>query len=218
MTADPFDALRAPAEPSTPRPEFVARLRARVAAALDAVELPVIDVPSPQPTTPTPTTRRARSSTMLIPYLCLDGAAAAIDWYNQVLGAIEVNRYVGDDGRIGHAELRIGEATLYLADEYPEYGYTGPRARGGTSVALHLDVDDADAVYAAAVGAGATGEREPTDEAYGARSGTFFDPFGHRWMIQTTLTTPSAAEISAAMEGYTVVEAPPPATDATRDE
>jgi len=88
---------------------------------------------------------------------------------------------VGPSGRIGHVEVKLGPATLMIADEYPEYGMLGPQGR--TPVSLHIHVDDADALIAKAVAAGAKLEREPTDAFYGERSGSVFDPWGHRWLI-----------------------------------
>lgn len=206
MTADPFEVLRAADERATPPPAFVNRLRAQLAATLDAVGLPTVEIAAPAPSR---ATNHARSTTMLVPYISVHDAAAAIDWYTSVFGANEEVRYVGDDGRVGHAQLAIGDATLYLADEYPEYDVVGPRRRGGTSVSLHLQVDDVDAVYAAALGAGAESRFEPSDQPYGARGATIVDPFGHRWQIQTVTGEPTSEEITAAMDGFTVVETPP---------
>ena len=122
----------------------------------------------------------------LTPYIMVDDARRAIEWYGSVLDAtLDGEAVVMDDGRIGHAELRIGDATLMLADEFPEMGLIGPTARGGASVSLAVYVPDADATFARAVEAGATVEREVADQFHGSRSGTLLDPFGHRWMIMT---------------------------------
>lgn len=123
----------------------------------------------------------------LIPYLIVDGAAAAIDFYVQVFRAIETYRLVGRDGRVGHAELTIGSAQLSLADEYPEIGHIGPLKRGGTSCSLSMRVDDVDVMVERAVRAGAKLERPIVDEFYGERVGWIHDPFGHRWSLRKTI-------------------------------
>ena len=119
----------------------------------------------------------------LFAYLHVADAARAIEFYRQAFGATEKFRLTEPGGRIGHAELMIGGTVLMLSDEYPEYGIRGPQTIGGTSVTLHLHVDDADALIRRAVAAGATLEREPQDQFYGERSGSVLDPFGHRWTI-----------------------------------
>ena len=116
----------------------------------------------------------------LFAYLHVDGAAKAIDFYTSVFGATEKFRLTEPGGRIGHADLDFGGSTLMLADAFPEYGIKGPKAHGGTSVTLHLHVDDADAVIRRAVDAGGTVDIEPSDQFYGERSGSVRDPFGHR--------------------------------------
>lgn len=126
----------------------------------------------------------------LIPYLAVRNARAAIAWYVDALGAREVgDRYVMDDDRIGHAELDVGGATLYLADEHPEYGLVGP-AEGRTSVSLHLSVSDVDATVDRAVQTGATLVRAVEEAPYG-RTGVIVDPFGHRWLLQTPARPPA---------------------------
>jgi PhnB protein len=121
----------------------------------------------------------------LSPSLAVHDAAAAIDFYCTVFGATVRMRMQAPDGRIGHSELQIGEGVVMLADEYPEIGFVGPRAIGGTPVTLSLYVDDVDAVFAKAIGAGATSDRAVQDQFYGDRSGQFIDPFGHRWNVAT---------------------------------
>jgi uncharacterized glyoxalase superfamily protein PhnB len=181
-STDPLDVLRSGIEPTAPRPAFATELRALLEASLSPL---------------TPTTQRATSAhdvsavleqTMastptLSPYLMVADAAAAIDFYREAFGAIETMRFVGDDGRIGHAEMTIGSARIMLADEYPEMDLIGPIARGGTSVSLHLEVDHVDFLYAQAIEAGATSVREPSDQGHGNRNATVTDPFGHRWML-----------------------------------
>lgn len=136
------------------------------------------------------------------PYLTIDGAAAAIQWYVETLGATEVMRMPMGD-RIGHAEIRIGDSHVMLSDEWPDMGMLGPKARGGTSASLMLYVPDVDVVFGRAVGAGATEERPVADQFYGDRSGTLVDPFGHRWMISTHVEDVTPEEMQrrmAAME------------------
>ena len=120
------------------------------------------------------------------PYLHVDGAEAAIDFYTRVLGARERMRLPGPDGRLGHAELELaGGGVLMLADEFPEMNVRGPRTIGGTPVTLHLYVEDVDAVFEAALAGGATSVSPVTNQFYGDRSGQFEDPWGHRWSIAT---------------------------------
>jgi PhnB protein len=117
------------------------------------------------------------------PYLIVDGASDAIDFYAKVLGATQRGRMDGPDGRVGHAELEIGDSLVMLADEMPQMGITGPKTIGGTPVTLHVYVEDVDAVFEAAKQAGATPTRELEDRFYGDRSGQFEDPWGHRWDV-----------------------------------
>jgi PhnB protein len=140
----------------------------------------------------------------LMPYLIVDGAAAAIEFYAKALGATERLRMPGPDGRLGHAELQIGEAVLMLADENPAMDIVGPRSVGGTPVTLHLYVEDADATFERAIQAGATPLRAMEDRFYGDRSGQFEDPFGHRWNVATHVEDVPEDELqrrAAAMAG-----------------
>jgi PhnB protein len=121
----------------------------------------------------------------LSPYLTVKGAEAAIDFYRTAFGAVEQFRLTSPDGRIGHAELSIGGATVMLSDEWPDFGALSPSSIGGSPVKLHLYVDDCDAVVARAVAAGATLMRPVADQFYGDRSGMIADPFGHAWFIAT---------------------------------
>ena len=116
-------------------------------------------------------------------YLCCDGAAQAIDFYTQVLGATERMRIPGPEGKIGHAELQFGDSLVMLADEYPDMGVLGPKAIGGTPVMICIYVEDVDKVFASALAAGARSLREVEDKFYGDRAGEIEDPFGHRWTI-----------------------------------
>ncbi|GAB2697117.1 VOC family protein [Kitasatospora kifunensis] len=118
------------------------------------------------------------------PYLAIDGAAAAIEFYTSVFGARQRGGVMtGPDGRIGHAELVLGDSVIMLADEYPEIGSRAPKTIGGTPVLLQVYVEDVDAVFAKALAAGAIELRPLADQFYGDRSGTFEDPFGHRWNV-----------------------------------
>ena len=120
----------------------------------------------------------------VIPYLIVDGAAQAIDFYTSVLGASQRgDRMQMPDGKIGHAELSIGDSVIMLADESPDWGAAGPRTVGGTPVTIHVYLEDVDDVFAKALAAGATEVRAVTDEFYGDRSGQFDDPWGHRWNV-----------------------------------
>jgi uncharacterized glyoxalase superfamily protein PhnB len=119
----------------------------------------------------------------LFAYLRVSDAARAIDYYQTAFGAREKFRLVEPGGRIGHAELAFGDATLMLSDEYPEYGIVGPKTVGGTTMCVHLHVEDADAMLARAVEAGGELVRKAEDHFYGERSGTVRDPFGHEWNI-----------------------------------
>ena len=121
------------------------------------------------------------------PYLMVDGASAAIDFYTSVLGAKERARMPAPNDKSGHAELEIGDSLIMLADEFPDMDtdVRGPRAIGGTPVTLHVYVEDADSVFDRAVQAGAKPLRPVEDQFYGDRSGQFEDPFGHRWNVAT---------------------------------
>ncbi len=138
------------------------------------------------------------------PYLIVDGAAQAIDFYTQVLGATERGRMGGPDGKIGHAELAIGDSVIMLADEHPDMAYLGPKSIGGTSVTIHVYVEDSDATFDTAVKAGAKSLRPVEDQFYGDRSGQFEDPFGHRWNVSTHIEDVPPEEMAkraAAMAG-----------------
>jgi len=216
----PFDRLRRPSTPQRPEARFAELLRSQIAAALEPVAstaaAPVAQITIPERRT----TMSSTSSTAvtagspavspalsITPYLCVADASAAIDWYASVFGATEAMRYVGDDGRIGHAEILVGGARLMLSDPYPDFGVDAPVAGALASVTMNLDVADVDAVVDDAGTAGATVVRVPEDQGYGDRAATIIDPFGHRWMLHTKIATPTAAEINESMEGFTVVEA-----------
>ena len=123
--------------------------------------------------------------TTLVPYLTVHDAAAAIAFYGAAFGAQETGQRDEGDGRIGFAELRIGEIAFYLSDEFHDYGAYAPATLGHSTSAMVLGVDDVDAVYSAAVAAGATADREPSDQGDEKR-GWLVDPFGHRWAIHSS--------------------------------
>jgi PhnB protein len=117
------------------------------------------------------------------PYLCCDGADAAIAFYRDVLGATERMRMAEPDGRIGHAELQLGDSVIMLSDPFADHSVVDPKSLGGTPVTISVYVEDVDAVYARALAAGATELRPVADQFYGDRSGQFVDPFGHKWNV-----------------------------------
>ena len=129
------------------------------------------------------------------PYLSVRDAAGAIEFYRKAFGATELMRLAQPDGRIGHAEIKIGAAPIMLADEFPEMGFRGPQSLGGSPVRIHLYVEDVDAVASRAVAAGAKLLRPVQDQFYGDRSGTLADPFGHIWIIATRKEDVSAEEM-----------------------
>jgi PhnB protein len=119
----------------------------------------------------------------VIPYLCVEGADAAIAFYRSVFDATERMRMAGPDGKIGHAELQLGDSVIMLSDEYPEMQVRGPKAVGGTPVTVSVYVEDVDDVFERAVKRGAKPLRAVENQFYGDRSGQFEDPFGHRWNV-----------------------------------
>jgi PhnB protein len=119
------------------------------------------------------------------PYLCVDGADDAIKFYERVLRAEERVRMPGPEGTVGHAELQLGDSLIMLSDPFPGMEVRSPKEIGGTPVTISVYVEDVDAVFDAAVEAGATSLRPVKDEFYGDRTGQFEDPFGHRWSVAT---------------------------------
>ena len=134
------------------------------------------------------------------PYLIIKDAAKAIDYYKDVFGANVVFRMDDDKGRVGHAELQIGDSRIMLADEYPEMGYRSATTLGATPVSLHLYIQDCDRVIERAVAAGATIDRPVKDQFYGDRNGTIRDPFGHVWTISTHVEDVSSDEMERRMK------------------
>jgi PhnB protein len=138
------------------------------------------------------------------PYLVVDGASDAIDWYGKVLGAKERMRIPMPGDRVGHAELELGDSVIMLADEFPDMGVRGPKTIGGSPVSILVYVQDVDAVFDQAVKAGATAREQPDDKFYGDRSGTFEDPFGQVWNVATHIEDVPPDEMAtraAAMMG-----------------
>jgi PhnB protein len=119
------------------------------------------------------------------PYLIIRGAADAIEFYRKAFGATELFRFPAPDGKIGHAEIKIGDSPIMLADEYPEMGYKGPQTLGGSPVSIMIYVEDVDTVFNRAVSSGASVKEAVQDKFYGDRMGTLTDPFGHVWHIST---------------------------------
>ncbi|MCB1002126.1 MAG: VOC family protein [Acidimicrobiales bacterium] len=211
---DPFDALRADDTPITPPAPVVARVRDLLTTELERL---MTD------TTPATTTTGRRTVPADLhtvgtvqPYLCVDGAAAAIEFYVDAFGAVEHHRMVGGDGRIGHAEIVIGSSRLMLADEYPEAGVLAPTSRGGTSTNFTLQVTDAamlDDMFTRALALGASELRPIADQPYGQRQGTLRDPFGHQWSISAPLADFDDSRYDASMRdaGFEVVRPQAPA-------
>lgn len=131
----------------------------------------------------------------LTPYIIVKGGDAAIAFYTRVFGAKEQLRLAEPDGRIGHAELKIGDGGIMLADELPAFGALSPPTIGGTPIKLHLYVEDVDATMTRAEAAGATILRPAQDQFHGDRSGMIADPFGHQWFLGTRKEAVSAEEM-----------------------
>lgn len=133
------------------------------------------------------------------PYLSIQGAAAAIEFYKKVFGAVEVVRMPQPDGRVGHAELKFGDSFVMLADEFPEMNVVGPKTLGNTSVGLLLYVDDVDKTVERAVALGAKVIKPPQDQFYGDRSATLEDPFGHKWTVAVHMEDVTPEEMKRRM-------------------
>jgi PhnB protein len=133
------------------------------------------------------------------PYLIIKGAARALDYYRKAFGATELMRFADPSGRVGHAEIKIGNSIVMLADEHPEMGARSPQTIGGSPVGLCLYVEDVDALFKQAVAAGGTVKRPVQDQFYGDRAGTLEDPFGHNWTIATHIKDVSQEEMIKAM-------------------
>ena len=134
------------------------------------------------------------------PYLIIDGASRALDYYKRVFGATERMRMPGPEGKIGHAEISIGDSMIMLADEHPEMGARAPRTVGGSAVSIMLYVNDVDATVKTAVAEGAKLLQPVEDKFYGDRMGTIEDPFGHLWHVGTHIEDVSPEEMKRRME------------------
>jgi PhnB protein len=132
------------------------------------------------------------------PYLAVDDASAAIEFYTRAFGAKEVMRMAAPDGKIGHAEVEIGDSRVMLSDPFPQATTRPPKELGGTTSSVFLYVEDIDAVFKQAVGAGATAAMEPTDMFWGDRFGAVIDPFGHHWSLATHIADLSEDEVAKA--------------------
>lgn len=136
----------------------------------------------------------------ILPYLTVSDPAAALAFYERAFGAETTLRLMMGD-RVGHAEIRIGDAHVMLSGEWPDMNILSPTTRGGSTSALAVYVPDVDAAFARAVEAGATVAMPVGEQFYGDRSGTVIDPFGHRWSLHTHLRDVPVAEMQAAMDG-----------------
>jgi PhnB protein len=133
------------------------------------------------------------------PYLAVRNAAKAIDWYARAFGASELMRYE-DKGKVVHAEIKIGDSVVMLADEFPELGHVSPQSLGGTGVGFMIYLDDVDTAFTRAIDAGAKEDRPLEDQFYGDRTGTLTDPYGHRWTLATHVEDVSDEEMKRRME------------------
>ena len=138
----------------------------------------------------------------ITPHLVCAGASDAIAFYKAAFGAVEEARMPGPSGKLIHARVRIGDSAVMLVDESPDWGVLGPKAIGGTSVTIHLYVENADAVYERAVAAGATGAMPPADMFWGDRYGMVVDPFGHKWSIATHIRDMTPQEMATEQEEF----------------
>jgi len=136
----------------------------------------------------------------LTPYMTVRDAARAIEFYKQAFGAQERGAMKGDDGKIVHAELQIGDSIIMLADEMPEFGSLSPQSTGGAGMGLHIYIEDVDTAFQRAVKAGATVEMPVADMFWGDRYGKLRDPFGHKWSIGTHKADLSMEEMKKGMD------------------
>ena len=135
-------------------------------------------------------------------YLAIDGAGDAIDFYKKIFGAQERVRMPGPDGRIGHAEIGIGDSVIMMADTFPEMGHVDPKKLGGTPVTLTVYVEDADKTMKEALAAGAKETQPVEDKFYGDRAGQFDDPWGHRWNVMSHVEDVSPDEMQKRMAQF----------------
>ena len=135
----------------------------------------------------------------ITPYLIIKGAAEAIEYYKKSFGATELFRMPAPDGKIGHAELKIGDSPFMLSDEHPDLGHVGPQTLGGTSVGIMIYVEDVDTMFKKAISGGGQEIKPLQDQFYGDRSGTLKDPFGHMWTVATHVEDVAPAEMEKRM-------------------
>lgn len=138
----------------------------------------------------------------LTPYMTVRNAVRAIEFYKQAFGAVEKGVMKGPDGKVMHAELRIGDSLFMLGDEFPEWGALSPQSTGGTGTGLHIYTEDVDAAFDRAIKAGGTAEMPVTDMFWGDRYGKLVDPFGHKWSIATHKRDMSVEEMEAAQKDF----------------
>jgi PhnB protein len=141
------------------------------------------------------------------PYLIVRGGVEAIEFYKKAFGATELFRFPAPGGKIGHAEIKIGDSPIMLADEFPEMGYKGPQSIGGSPLSLMIYVDDVDTVFNRAVEAGGTVKEAVQDKFYGDRTGTVIDPFGHVWHISTHKEDVSMEEMERRAKAHSATAA-----------
>jgi PhnB protein len=138
----------------------------------------------------------------LTPHMTVRDAARAIEFYKKAFGAVERGVMKGPDGKVMHAELRIGDSIIMLADEFPEFGGLSPLSTGGAGMGLHIYVEDVDSAFDRAIGAGGTVEMPVADMFWGDRYGKLVDPFGHKWSIATHTRDVSMKEMEEAQEEF----------------
>ena len=136
------------------------------------------------------------------PYLIVKGGADALNFYKRAFGAVEMMRMASPDGRIGHAEIKIGDSVIMLADEHPEMGHRSPQSLGGAGVGLMVYVDKVDEVFKQAVASGAKELQPLKNQFYGDRSGTLQDPFGHQWTLATHIEDVAPDEMRRRAEKF----------------
>ena len=136
------------------------------------------------------------------PYLIIKGAADAIEFYKKAFGASELFRFAGPEGKIGHAEIKIGDSPIMLADEYPEIGYKSPQSLGGSPVSIMIYVEDVDTIFDRAITAGGKVQQPVKDQFYGDRLGTLEDPFGHVWHVSTHKEDVSVEEMERRAKAH----------------
>lgn len=141
------------------------------------------------------------------PYLVVDGASDAIEFYNEAFGATEVMRMPMGENRLAHAEIKIGDSHVMLSDEWPDMNLLGPNSRGGATASLMIYLPDVDTAFARALKAGATQERPVENQFWGDRMGTVIDPYGHRWTLATHVEEVSPQEMQNRMANFAKADA-----------